>query len=216
MNTRTLLLMPYLAARTPLSLVDTKLVKRLPVDSPPRLAFERLVGSVDAVAGRLLRDSSVESSGTERRERADTLSQAVRLEQDAAAHRQAADEAITQGAEQADQLRDAAERQQHEGIQTAVATERKDKQAATERAQARAEQAKDEADARAAAKLATVERQRKQAEARATGRKQRAGAAAKSELTAATQKRQGARARRAEADQLGDLAEAKQEARKNS
>jgi hypothetical protein len=215
-NTRTLLKLPYQAARTPLAVLDAKLVKRLPADSPPRLAFERLIGSLDEAAGRVLKDRRVEQHGAEVRERADTLTKAVDLEQDAAQRRSAAADTVRQAEQQASELREDAQRRQREGVQAAVQNEQKEKQAASRRARVQADAAKRQADAKAASRIETVERQRKRAEAQADARKTRATAQATSTLADAAEKKATARNRRADADQLGKLRDAKQRARKST
>jgi hypothetical protein len=215
MHTRTLLHLPYHAARMPLAVMDAKLVKRLPADSPPRLAFERILGSLDVVAGRVLNDRHVEDRGAQLRDHADLLGDAVELEHDAAQRRSAAQETVRQAEQQAESLRAAAQREQREGVHEAVENEREEKQAAARRARAQASAAKQQADARAANRLAAVEQKRRQAEAGVQARTSRAVAAAKSELDEAAEKRSAARARRAEADELGKLSNAKQQARKS-
>jgi hypothetical protein len=214
-NTRTLLRLPYQAARTPLAVVDLKLVKRLPADSRPRLAFERFVGSIDEVAGRVLNDRRVEKHGAIVRERADTLGQAVQLEQDAAQRRSAAADTVARAEQRASELREGAQRRQREGVQAAEQNEQKAKQAASRRARAQAAATKRQAEARAASRLETVDQQRKQTEAKAAARKTQATTRAKAQLSDAAAKKATARARRAEADQLGQLSAAKQRARKS-
>lgn len=214
MKTRTLLQLPYQVARTPLAVVDATLAKRLPVDSPPRLAFERILGSLDQVAGRVLNDKSVQRRGDGLRAHAETLGDAVQLEQDAAERRRAAANAVQEAKLHASTLREGAQRDQSRGVQEAVETEAKEKQAATRRARALATTAKQRADAKAAAELDAVERKRKLAEARATARKRRAAATAKADLDAAAEKKAAAGVRRSDAAQLAKLTEAKQQARK--
>lgn len=215
MNTRTLLKLPYQAARTPLAVIDMKLVKRLPADSRPRLAFERAIGSVDEVAGRVLNDRRVEKRGAQVRERADMLGEAVHLEQDAAQRRSAASDTVQQAEHQANELRDDAQRRQRTGIAAAVENEQKEKQAASRRARAQAAATKRQAEDRAARRLETVEQRRKQTQAQADARTTRATAKAKSSLAGAAEKKATARARRTQADQLGRLSDAKQQARKS-
>jgi hypothetical protein len=215
-NTRTLLHLPYQAARTPLAVLDTQLVRRLPDDSAPRLVFERILGSIDEAAGRLLDDTSLQQRGTELRERADKLGRAVQLEQRAATRRRAATETVQDAEQEASALRKNAQRHQRDGVQAALATERKEQQAATRRARAQASTAKQQADDRAARKLETVEQQRTLTEAQASVRERRANAKASADLARAAAEKTAARARRSEAAQLGKLADVKRRARKNS
>ncbi|PZS14182.1 MAG: hypothetical protein DLM57_15130 [Pseudonocardiales bacterium] len=214
MRTRTLLQLPYQAARIPLTVLDATLLKRLPADSPPRLVFERLLGSLDIVAGRLLGDRGVEHRGAGLREHADTLSDAVKLEQDAEQRRRAAAGTVQEARRQASTLREDAQHRQREGVQEAVENERRDRGAATRRARTQASTAKQQADARAASRLEMIEQKRTSAEARADARTRRATTEAKANLSEAAQKKAGAASRRAEADELATLSEAKQQARK--
>jgi hypothetical protein len=215
-NTRAILHLPYQAARTPLAILDTQLVKRLPDDSAPRLVFERLLGSIDEAAGRLLDDKGLERRGTQLRVRADMLGRAAQLERRAAARRRAATETVQDAKQDAGALRNGARSYQRDGVQAALETERKAKQAATRRARAQASTAKRQADARAARKLESVEQQRTVSEARAKARERRANAKASADLARAAAEKTAARTRRSEAAQLGKLADVKQRARKNS
>jgi hypothetical protein len=208
--------LPYQAARTPLAILNTQLVKRLPDDSAPRLVFERILGSIDEAAGRLLDDQSLERRGTELRERADKLGRAVQLEQHATARRRTATETVQDAEQEASALRKDAQSHQREGLQAVLETERKDKQAATRRARAQARAAKQQADARAARKLETVEQQRTVTKARAKARERQANAKASADLAKAAEEKTAAHTRRSEAAQLGKLADVKQRARKNS
>lgn len=212
---RNVLQLPYQVARTPLALVEEKLVKRLPADSPPRLMFERIVGSFDRVAGRLMNDRQVHSQGSRLREHADTLSDAVQLEQNAAERRRAAAETVQEAEQRADTLRENAQLSQSRGVQEAVENERKEKQAATRRARAQATAAKRQADARATSRLGAVAEKRKLAETRANLSERRASADAKADLDAAAEKKKAAAGRRAEAGKLAALSAAERQARKS-
>jgi hypothetical protein len=214
MNSRTLLHLPYQAARTPLTLLDATLFQRLPDDSPPRLAFDRLVGSIDEVAGRLLDDETIERRGTELRDRADKLSRALQLAEAAAEHRRAAADTIHDAEHEADTLRADAERHQVDGVEEAVATEREEERAVTRRARAQAEATKQQADARAERQVASVEQERKRTEARVSARQRQATGKVGAELHEAAERKSAARSRRSDADRLGELAEQKQRARK--
>jgi hypothetical protein len=71
MHARGLLTLPYRVARTPLDLLDAPVLNRLlPRDSRPRLVFDRTVGTVDELAGRLLHDGGIRERGRARIERA--------------------------------------------------------------------------------------------------------------------------------------------------
>jgi hypothetical protein len=215
-NARTLLHLPYQTARTPLAVLDTQLVRRLPDDSAPRLVFERILGTIDEAAGRLLNSKELEVRGTELRKGADKVARAAQLQRQAATRRRAATETVQGAKRNARYLRNEAQRHQRDGVQAALATERKAEQAATRRAGAKARTAKQQADARAARKLDTVERQRTATETQAEARERRANGKASSDLAKAAADKTAARARRSEAAQLGKLAQDTRRVSKNS
>ena len=60
---RTVLALQYAALRRPVSLVENLLVGRLDTQDPRRLKVERVVGQVDAIAGRVLGDTDLTARG---------------------------------------------------------------------------------------------------------------------------------------------------------
>jgi hypothetical protein len=54
MNNGDLIAIPYVLVRVPLAVLDSKVVHRLPDDSPSRLIFDRQVGSLDRLMRRML------------------------------------------------------------------------------------------------------------------------------------------------------------------
>lgn len=216
MKARTLFALPYEAARTPLIVLNVALANRLAPDAAPRLAFERILGSLDENAGRLLGSPRIEHRGTRVRDRADKLARAVQLEQDADARRSAATDKAAEAEHRAQNLRSKAQRRHRDGLSDAAQTEAKETRAATAKAQTRQAKATEQADARAAAKLKQVEARRAAAENRARTQEAKATARAATKLNDAEAKRAEARKRRADANQLGQLAAAKRAGRKNS
>jgi hypothetical protein len=216
MITRTLLQLPYRAARTPLTLFDTALVRRLPKESAPRLTFERILGSIDEIAGRLLDNDGIEQRGTKLRERAEKLGHAMELEQQAASRRNAAGDTLRSAKEKAGALHDEAQQRTREGLRAAADTERKGKQTAAKRADELADTAKERVDQAAADRLAAVEHDRNQTEKQAAAREERATEKAKEDLHQVAQQRTDAAERRADADQLSELVDAKKDSRQNS
>jgi len=65
----TLIAAPYKLARLPLAIVDNTLSDKLPETSGTRLALNRVIGSVDKVAGTVLRNPEIAQRGTDRIER---------------------------------------------------------------------------------------------------------------------------------------------------
>jgi hypothetical protein len=216
MNTKNLATLPYRLVRTPLAIVDFKLVHRLPEDSRPRLVIERAIGSVDRLAGRLLHDDSLARIGTDRIANADKLDTALGLEADAAERRRAASETALTAAQEASQKRAQAADRKTAAAAEAAETERKAKQAAAAKARAQATKAKQQVATRANQKLSTIAQGLKQTEAVAEAREHQAEKQAKAELADAAKEKRAARSARADADQLGELATAKKTARKSS
>lgn len=216
MNSRNLLALPYQLARTPLALLDAKVAQRLAPDSPPRLVFDRALGSLDWLAGRVLRNSDIAERGAGRAARADKLATAVTLEQEAAERRRAAADAAQEGRQTVADKRKAAQDQARDGVQEAAATERDGKRAAADDARAREASAKKEAEARKKQRLSVVENERDRAEAVADARVSGARKVAKAKLSDVTEQRNTADAERGAADKLGELADEKKAARKKS
>jgi hypothetical protein len=216
MNTHTLLRAPYQVARLPLTLVQSQVMPRMSNDSPPRLAFERALGSVDLAAGRLLHDDQLKTNGARLRTRAEDLSEAARLEADAAERKRAAAHTRQHGAQHADQLREQAEQHQVDGVRQTAARIREAKRDASIQVQTQAEKAKQRSQSRAERKLAAARNDRQTAERQAAAREQRAARRAQAGIADAAQQKAHARTRRADAGKLAELASAKNSARKQS
>lgn len=216
MNNRTLLVLPYQLARTPLSLIDSQLARRLPTDSRPRIVFDRALGSFDQLAGRWLDNASIAERGTNRVARADKIVTAAQLEQQAADLRGSAKATARQGKQEATAKASQARDKVVGGARAAQATERDGKRAATAAARAKAAREKKQADERAQQRVASAEQSRKNAEASATARATQAKKAAKAKLDDVSTERKNAADTRRDADQLGELATAKRDTRTNS
>jgi hypothetical protein len=65
MNTR-LLVVPYACARMPIGILDNTLIRRLPVDSGMRVAFDCALGAFDMCAGQILHDPRLSFHGYQR------------------------------------------------------------------------------------------------------------------------------------------------------
>ncbi len=76
---RTVLALQYAALRRPVSLVENLLVGRLDTQDPRRLKVERVVGQVDAIAGRLLHDTDLTARGERAQAHADAATKAQQL-----------------------------------------------------------------------------------------------------------------------------------------
>lgn len=93
MITRGLLSVPYQITRTPLVLIDLQLARRLPEDSLPRLVSDRVLGSYDRLAGRLLNDPDLAQRGLDRLTRSSRLAHAPVLDREPAQVRRATEKA---------------------------------------------------------------------------------------------------------------------------
>jgi hypothetical protein len=155
MNVRTLMYLPYQAARAPLALLDAQLVRRLRDDSPPRLALEQVLGSIDEVAGRLLKDENIERRGTDLRHRAGKVIHARQLEHQAAARRAGATQTLQKARLKAAKSRTYAQNRQRESLREAAENEAKARRATTRLTRAQASTTTRDADVRAAHKLET-------------------------------------------------------------
>ena len=63
---RTLIALPYELARLPLAIVDRNVADRLPETSASRVTLDRAIGSVDRVAGAVLRNEDIARRGADR------------------------------------------------------------------------------------------------------------------------------------------------------
>jgi hypothetical protein len=84
----------YRLARFPLQLIDERVLARFGDEAPARLFFERLVGTLDATAGRLLGHADLQQRGAALVERSDALSRASQFDADAAAWPPQADQKL--------------------------------------------------------------------------------------------------------------------------
>lgn len=215
-NNRTLLVLPYQLARRPLGLIDSQVAHRLPIDSRPRIVFDRALGSFDQFAGRWLDNASIAERGTKRVDRADKIVSAAQLEQQAADLRGSAKATARQGKQEAAAKAGQARDQVLGGAKAAQATERDGKRAATATARAKATREKKQADQRAQQRVTSAEQDRKNAEAGASARATQAKKAAMAKLDDVSAERKNAADTRRDADQLGKLVTAKRETRTNS
>jgi hypothetical protein len=216
MQTKNITTVPYRVARAPIALLDRTVMTRFADDSSARIAFDRAVGSLDVVAGRVLRNDDLAGQGAQRIDRARKLARATELETHAAQQRSKADEVEREGAKTASAKRDEAQQRAAEGLSEAARTEAAGKQAAAQHAREQAAQAKQHAAARGNRKLSTIRQGLKQTEAVAEAREHLAEDKAKAEVSAATKQKAAARRRRKDADELGDLATQKRRQRASS
>lgn len=216
MNSRTIFIAPYRLARAPLTVLDATLAQRLPKDSAPRMTFDRVLGSFDQFAGRLLANDTIAQQGASRIARITKLAMATTLDQEAAENRTAAQAVATRGEQQAAQKAEQAKDRARDGAAQAEQAERDGKRQAAVRARTLAAQKKKQAEARKQQQVEAAEQRVEQAESVANARTTTARRAAQAKLGDASQTRAAAAANRADADQLGDLTAGKRQARKQT
>lgn len=212
----TLIALPYELARLPLVLVDGRLSGVLPETSLPRLAVDRVIGSADRLAGTLLHNGQITRRGADRLERSDKLVAAARLEREAARRREQGRDTAATAREEAAQKRTAAQERAASGLDEADAAEARGKQRATAEAAKKAAVKKEAANQRAASRAAAAEQRKERADSAAETRTAAARRNAKTELDDAQETEQSAAEARTDAERLADLAEIKQQARKES
>ena len=207
--------LPYELARLPLTILDGSL-SGLAETSGPRVTLNQAIGLSDKLAGALLHNGEIGQRGADRIERSHKLQTATRLEQEAVTRREQARETATAGSRKAARQRNAAQNMVASGLKEADAAEARGKQAATATAAKAASAKKASANKRAAGRTATVVQAKARVDSAAEANKRAARRRAKSELDDARETTQAAAETRADAARLGDLTEAKKQARKLS
>ncbi|MCW2753190.1 MAG: hypothetical protein JWQ32_601 [Marmoricola sp.] len=210
----TIFALPYQLARLPLAFVDERLSDKMSETSIPRVALDRALGTADQFAGTLLRNQDIAGRGTERLHRSRKLVTAAKLEAKADVTRQEAREVATVGWQDAVRKRDAAEERVVTGLREADAEEVQGKQQATATARKAAAAKKAAADKRAQSRANAVDERKKTVATAAAAKKRAAQREAKNELDAVREKKQTAAQKRADAERLGALTEAKKTQRK--
>ena len=118
----------YAAVRAPLSVVERQIVTRyLPDDAAMRLGFERLLGSLDTFAGKLLDDETITRRGQALARRSDLIEKATQLEAKAEQRKAQADEELEASTKQAAKDRQDAERKRQANVVAARRKEQADK-----------------------------------------------------------------------------------------
>ena len=137
---------------SPLSSASTAGIPQASTEDGPERRRERTRASQ---LMKLLRNSDIAQRGADRLERSDTLLQAARLEQEAAARREQARETASSARDEAGQKRKAAQDRVASGLDEADAAEAQGKREAKARAAKTAASKKAAADKRAASRTAT-------------------------------------------------------------
>lgn len=204
----------YTVVRAPLSLLERQVFARyLADDAALRLGFERLLGSLDSFAGRILADEQVARRGQALSHRSAMLDKAAMLEAKAEQRKSQADQQLEASAEQARQDRLDADRKRQANITAARRKEQAEKRQARQQAEAQAAAEKQRSTQQAQAKINAAERAKAAERNRIANRQEQAAAAPKRQLADANSTKQAADAKRGEAGRLSALATAEREQR---
>jgi len=215
--TRSVIALEYKALRYPSQLLETTVVAaRMPDDSGLRLAYERLLGALDSKAGSLLGDQRLTDRGRALTQRADVIEKAVALEAKAAERKTQAGEQLTTGTHKAQVERT----QARQAYEHDVAQAANDKQKAQAEAQRKATERKHaEREAVATKARIQLEAEKKQADAHVARIDQQTAArtaAPNAQLSDALQDTKAAAKRKADADELAQLAQQEKLSRSSS
>lgn len=206
----------YRIARFPLELIEQRVVSRMDSEAPARLFYERSLGLLDAKVGNALGDKELADSGTALAKRSDALGRAARL--DAAADRaqqQSRSDLKAKSNKAVKEQQDARKAAQGK-IDDARASANEQKREASVASAQRTTAAKKRADEVAAQRTKAAEAAKREEHAKIRSNEQAVAKAVASKLEDAAEDRAEADAKRAQADQIEDLANAEKRKRQTS
>jgi hypothetical protein len=204
----------YSAVRLPLSLLERHVVARyIDEEAPVRLGFERLVGSLDGVAGWLLTDEAIARRGQALRRRTAFLAKAGQLDAEAQARRARAEKDLHAEQEATRQAREQARREADEKAAAALHQEQEETQHARRQAGARAWAETAQARLAADERAATADKAEQAAQRRISAHEERATAAPTQQLSDAVGKHASAEQLRGDANRLEQLAQSERNSR---
>ncbi|KAA0098944.1 IF2 family translation initiation factor [Mycolicibacterium sp. P1-18] len=213
---RAILRAQYRLARTPLQFVEDRFVSRLDDEAPARLIYERSVGVLDAVAGRVLGDDEAARRGTAVAQRSAALGRAAQLDAEADAESRQASEEVTRARDDAVATQRAARERKQREQQDAVKTAAQRKTSAADAAADRAKADKQQADAAAQQRVSAAQSRKKATEKGIDAVEDAKLAAADEQRDEAANKRASAQSTRARANQVEDLADAEKQKRQRA
>ena len=205
----------YEIARFPLHLIEQQISARVDPEAPGRLFYERSLGTLDATVGGFLGDTSLQERGAALLERSEALKQAAKLEAEAEAKLQDADQTLKRKADQAIADQKAARETREQEVADAKAEADERKRAAAETASKRAAAAKKQADEVAAKRVDTVEAAKRAQQNTISKAEEQVVKAAEAQLKDASDKRSTASAKRAQADSVEALADVEKQSRQS-
>ena len=205
----------YQLARFPLQLIEEQVVAGMSSEAPTRLFYERWLGGLDAAVGKMLGDPDLEKRGAALIERSDALRRAAQLDATATQNQERADDELKAKRGKAiEDQKDARAVKEREVEEARTAAEER-KGAAAEAAQKRTAAAKQQADELAAQRMSSAEAAKRDEQATIRAAEQKATAAAESKLDDAQAKRSDAASKRAQADQVEELANLEKQKRQS-
>jgi hypothetical protein len=207
----------YVVVRAPLTLVERQIMVRYVADDASlRLRFERLLASVDSVAGKWLGDDGLSRRGAALAHRSAMLETAAELEAKAAQRKAHADQQLEASTDKAATERREAQERHAANIAAAARREKTATARARRQANSRAEAEKQEIAQRAQAKIEGAEQFKAAQRHRIAKRQREATLAPKQQLSDANGKKRDAATKRTEAKRLSALAGKERQQRQTS
>ncbi|MET0900359.1 MAG: IF2 family translation initiation factor [Mycobacterium sp.] len=206
----------YQIARFPLHLIEQQISARVDPEAPGRLFYERSLGTLDATVGGFLGDAGLQERGAALLERSEALKQAAKLEAEASAKLQDADQTLKRKADKAIQDQKEARETRQEEVEQAKADADERKRTAAETAAKRAATAKKQADEVAAKRVENVEAAKRAQQNTINKAEEKVVKAADAQRDDAAQKRSDAAAKRAQADKVEALADVEKQSRQTT
>jgi hypothetical protein len=214
---KTIARLEYSALRLPLALVESQVLARfLEQESGIRLGFEKALGSLDVTVGRWIGDDRRASRGAALSRKAEVLTSAVQLEQEAASRKEQAAGDLRQAKDKAQRRRTQAEQRATADLRAVRTEQQSDTRAARQKAQATS-RAKTQAVERDRTTKLDAEQRRLDAQVSTVAARTAARSAApKAQLKDATTRSQSARQDKQAANRLGRLADAEKVSRQDT
>ena len=197
----------YRIVRFPLQMIEERVVARMGSEASARLYYERSLGLLDVVMGNALGDWRLAKRGGALAERSDALRRAAHLDAAADQARQQSSADLKAKSDKAIEEQQDARAAKEREIEEARSSAEERKRAAEEAAAQRTAAAKKQADDVAAQRKNSAEAAKREEQAKIAAVEQKATAAAESKLQEAQATRSDAASKRAQADQVEQLAD---------
>ncbi|MGV0714174.1 IF2 family translation initiation factor [Mycolicibacterium sp. XJ662] len=203
----------YQLARLPLQVIEEQVVSRMDSEAPARLFYERSLGKLDVTVGSVLDAPEVEQRGTALLERSDALRRATQLEETATERVKHANTELKRTRQEAAEAKNQAREDKNQQVKQAQSNAQQRNRAAVENAENRISGGTKRADEVAERRKKSVDSAKNQERAEITKAEQQAASAANAKLNDSVDKRVASANKRAQADQMSDLADAEKQKR---